>query len=112
MKLVHNVYTKPKTSNERRLSAPSTKIADGILYVKYCTLPYYCHHMEIDLNRMIEGKLLSKYTISKGTKFIFIWKSVKSGWRYRPYLTPKKYKHKGTYWLPSTIRITKKLYGI
>lgn len=110
MKLVHNVYTKPKTSNERRLSAPSTKIADGVLYVKYYTLPYYWHHVEIDLCG--EVKLLSSYCMSRDTYYVFIWNPAKSNWRYRPYLTPKKYKHKGTYWLPSTIRITKKLYGI
>lgn len=112
MKLVHNVYTKPKTSNERRLSAPSTKIADGVLYVKYYTLPYYWHHVEIDLCG--EVKLPSSYCMSRDTYYVFIWNPAKSNWRYRPYLTPKKYKYKGKYWIPKpgTLKITKKLYGI
>lgn len=104
------MYTKPKTSNKRRLSAPSTKIADGVLYVKYYTLPYYRHLVEIDLCGEL-NKLTSSYCISRSTYYVFIWNPAKSGWRYRPYLTPKKYKHKGRYWAPKlgTLKTTKKV---
>jgi hypothetical protein len=52
--------------------------------------------------------------MSRDTYYVFIWNPAKSNWRYRPYLTPKKYKYKGKYWIPKpgTLKITKKLYGI